>query len=148
MTRETYKTVWVRAEMGILKEKVKKQRQIGTRKVVKTKGFINRETYEVDEPIFEEFEEWVATGKRSDTFIDIEGFSQKIMGACNTLDAEGYEVVHISDVIDGRYEYQTRELENKNPGVLSGTVWAGGWGYGYGYSVTDGVVITAKLKNA
>jgi len=148
VTKKAYKTMWVRAEMGILKEKVKNIRQVGTRKVTKTRGIINRETYEVDEPIFEEYEEWVPTGERSDTFIDIGDFSKKIMDACNTLDAEGYDVVHISDVIDGRYKYRFRELENNNPGVMSGSVWAGGWGYGYGYSVTDGVVITAKLKNA
>jgi len=75
VTKKAYKTMWVRAEMGILKEKVKNIRQVGTRKVTKTRGIINRETYEVDEPIFEEYEEWVPTGERSDTFIDIGDFS-------------------------------------------------------------------------
>ncbi len=147
MSKPAYKTMWVRAEMGILKEKVKKNRQIGTNKVTKTKGFLKKESYDVEEPIFEEYEEWVPTGERSDTFIDIDGFSKKIMDACNSLAEEGYEVVHISDIIDGKFRYETKALENKNSGVLSGSSWGGGWGYGYGYSVTDGVVITAKLRN-
>lgn len=69
------------------------------------------------------------------------------MEACNSLAEDGYEVVHISDVIDGRYQWKTWEGKNSH-GVLghNGTTWGGlVWGYGYGYSVTDGVVITARL---
>lgn len=148
MPKQAYKTVSVRADMGEIKEKVIKKRQTGTRTVTKTKGFLKKETFEVEEPIFEEYEEWVPTGKTSDTFIDIEGFSQKIMDACNSLAEEGYEVVHISDVIDGRYQWRKWEGENRH-GTFgqNGTTWGAGWGYGYGYSVTDGVVITAKLIN-
>ena len=146
MNKKVYKTVWVRADMGKEFEIVTKKRQVGIKQVTKTKGFLGRDTYVVDEPIYEEYDERVPTGKLSDIFIDIEGFSEKIMDACNSLADDGYEVVHISDVIDGRYSFATRELENKNPGAFQGTTWGGGWGYGYGYSVTDGAVITARLK--
>ncbi|MGP9510887.1 MULTISPECIES: hypothetical protein [unclassified Halomonas] len=148
MPKEVYKTVSVRADMGDIKKKVTKQRQVGTRTVTKTKGILKKETYEVEEPIYEQYDEFVSTGERSDTFIDIEGFSKKIMDACNALANDGYEVVHISDVIDGRYHWQKWEGQNKHGSFgQNGTTWGAGWGYGYGYSVTDGVVITAKLKN-
>lgn len=79
--KQKYKTVSVRADMGEIKEKVTKQRQNGTKTVTKTKGFLKKETYEVEEPFYEEYEEWVPTGKLSDTFIDIESFSQKNHGS-------------------------------------------------------------------
>lgn len=139
MTKTAYKTMWVKAEMKILKEKIKKKRQIGTGNVTKTKGFFITKSYEVEEPIFEEYDDWVPTGEISLTQIDIEGFSQKIMNACNTLSDEGYDIVHVSDIIAGKYQFDTKERTQMDGG------WA--WGYGYGYSITDGVVITAKLKN-
>lgn len=134
MIKQAYKTVWVRAEMGSLMKKVLKRRQIGTKMVSKEKGFFGSSSVMVEEPVFEEYEELVPTGERSNTFINIEDFSNKIMAACNLLADEGYEVVHISDVIDGRYNFETK---------FNGDA---GWGYGYGYSVTDGAVITARLK--
>ena len=143
MTKPAYKTRWVRPAMGEIEKKVKKKRQTGTRVITKTKGLFKKETYEVEEPVYEEYEEWVPTGRLSDTYIDIEGFNQQIMDACNLLAAEGYEVVHISDVIRGHYQYNTWAGEN----IGHGRTWGAGWGYGYGYSVTDGVVITAKLVN-
>ena len=134
--------------MGEIKEKVIKKRQTGTRVITKTKGLFKKETYEVEEPVYEEYEEWVPTGRLSDTFIDIEGFNQQIMDACNLLAAEGYEVVHISDVIRGRYQWETWEGQNDYGNALSPKrTWGAGWGYGYGYSITHGVVITAKLVN-
>ena len=147
MSKKTYKTVWVRAEMGAEVQNVTKKRQIGTKKVFVEKGFFGGKSVEIEEPVFEDYEERVLTGKLSDTFIDIAAFAQKIMDACNLLADEGYEVMHISDVIDGRYNFATMELQNKNAGVGQGSVWAGGWGYGYGYSVTDGAIVTAPLRN-
>ena len=145
MSATEYKTAWVRAEMWAETKKIKKKRQIGSRNVTKTRGLFKKESYQAEEPIFEEYDEWVHTGEISDTYIDIEIFSQKIMAACNALAAEGYDIVHISDIISGRYQYKTKEFSNRPLGHLDSTA-AGGWGYGYGYSVTDGVVITAKLK--
>lgn len=144
LTVKLYKTVWVRASMGELQEKVTKQRQTGTRKVTKTRGLFKKESYEVEEPVYEDYEEWVPTGKLSKTFIDIADFSERIMDACNLLAEQGYEVVHISDIIDGHFDYNTWQGSNRQAGSRS---WGAGWGYGYGYSVTDGVIITAKLQN-
>ena len=146
MSKKMYKTVWVRAEMGGTFTQITKQRQIGTKQITKEKGFFGGKSSTIEEPIYEDYEERVPTGELSDTFIDIEGFSKKIMDACNSLADEGYDVVHISDVIDGRYNFATRELQNKNSGLGTGSSWGGGWGYGYGYSVTDGAVITARLR--
>ena len=147
MNKQAYKTFWVRANMGKIKEKVTKKRQVGTNTVTKTKGLFKKETYDVEEPIYEEYSEWVPTGKNSDTFIDIEDFSERIMNACNELHADGYDIINISDIIDGRYKYNTWEGQNTHGTLGSGgTTWGAGWGYGYGYSVTDGVIITAKLK--
>ena len=148
MTKPAYKTLPIVAEMYEIEEKVIKKRQTGTRVITKTKGLLKKETYEVEEPVYEEYEEWVPSGRQSDTQIDIISFSRKIMDVCNLLAAEGYEVVHISDVIRGRYQYRTWEGQNIRGGPLTrSSTWGAGWGYGYGYSITQGVVITAKLVN-
>ena len=129
---------WVRANMADIKKKKNVKHQVGARKVTKTKGIFKKEEVEVEEPIFETREEWVSTGKKSDTYIDIEDFSIRITDACNKLHSDGYEVMQIISTIDGRYNYNTKAGDMGQIGY--------GWGYGYGYSVTDGVVIIAKLR--
>ena len=52
---------------------------------------------------------------------------------CNDLDAEGYEVISITPIASGRTAYTHTENSPDFPG--------------HGYSVTDGVIVTARLKH-
>ena len=130
-----YKTVSIKANMNPIMKKVTKTKQIGTKSVKKTKGIFKKEEYIEEMPVFEKYEDMVPTGKYSDIYIDIQEFSNRIMQVCNNLYEEGYDVINISTVINGRYKYDTE--------------WStdGGAGYGFGYSVTNGVIITAKLRS-
>lgn len=127
--------------MAALYEEKKVKRQTGTRKVQKKKGIFSSELIEVDEPIYEEAIEKVPTGKYSDTHINIDDFARRITDACNDLHEKGYDVIKITEVIEGRYNYAFQANGSRVDNHCSG---GGGYGYGYGYSVTDGVVILAK----
>ncbi len=52
---------------------------------------------------------------------------------CNDLDAAGYEVISITPVVSGRTAYMATNTDLADPG--------------HGYSVTDGLIVTGKLKN-
>ena len=136
MKKPIYKTVSIKANMAPIMKKVTKNKKVGTKEVKKTKGFWNTEEYTEEEPVFEEYDEMLPTGKYSNTSIDIEEFSYSIMESCNQLFEDGYQVINISDITSGRYAYDRSSNLN-----------GAGWGFGYGYSVTDGVIITAKLKD-
>ncbi len=56
--------------------------------------------------------------------------------AVAALNEKNYEVVDITPITSGRFNYAHEVV-----GVATG---GAGCGYGYGYSFTDGVVITAK----
>ena len=52
---------------------------------------------------------------------------------CNDLDAAGYDVISIAPIVSGRTAYSTA---NSNYGDNPG----------HGYSVTDGLIVTGKLR--
>ena len=52
---------------------------------------------------------------------------------CNDLDAEGYEVISITPVVSGRTAYMATNTDAADPG--------------HGYSVTDGLIVTGRLKS-
>lgn len=137
--KRIYTYYWVRADMADIMDYKKVKKQVGSKEIVKKKGFFGSETYTLNVPIYEEVEEWVSTGKKSDKKIDVAGFSTKIMDACNELHASGYDVIQIIPTIGGKYDYnfKTGFLSNNNPYS---------YGYGYGYSVSDCVIIIGKLR--
>ena len=51
---------------------------------------------------------------------------------CNDLDAAGYEVISIAPIVSGRTAYMASNTDLADPG--------------HGYSVTDGLIVTGKLK--
>ena len=139
MSQPEYVTRWVRAGMKPILKPTTIDVQVGTRTVTKRAGLFTKETVGQEEPVFEKQEAWVPTGAYSDNLIDLEGLAEDIARVCNELFADGYEVIHMSDVIGGRYKAEHR-IENVNGG-------GAGWGYGFGFSLTDGVVLTARLKS-
>ncbi len=90
--------------------------------------------------------------------------SQEIEKCCNQLDAEGYEVMSIFPLISGRvveaslestdqvhgrtYTRQVEVEQNDSTSTWFGTRYENRYYFdtGMGYSVTDGVIITAKLR--
>ncbi len=52
---------------------------------------------------------------------------------CNDLDAAGYDVISITPVVSGRTSYMATNTELADPG--------------HGYSVTDGLLVTGKLRD-
>lgn len=65
--------------------------------------------------------------KQSTQWIDGPAFALKCQSACNSLDAEGYEVISINEIVRGK-------------NAQFGNDAAAGW------SVTQGVVISGKRK--
>ena len=51
---------------------------------------------------------------------------------CNDLHAEGYDVIAVTPIISGRTAYTHNENSDLFPG--------------HGYSVTDGLIVTGRLK--
>ena len=51
---------------------------------------------------------------------------------CNDLDAAGYDVISIAPIVSGRTAYMDTNSERDYPG--------------HGYSVTDGLLVTGRLK--
>lgn len=145
--RPAMTTAWVRATMQAIYKKEITKKQIGTKKVVKTKGIFNKTSFDAEEPIYEHEETWVATGKYSDTQIDIEEFSKRINKMCQELTASGYKVIQIIPINSGRYKYEFKEVGSTQR-ILGNTeaITGGGYGYGYGYGITDGVIIVGELK--
>lgn len=115
------------------------RRRVGTKRVVKNMGIFNKKEIEVDEPVYESERQWVPTGKQSDVQIDAEHFGQMIENACNDLHSEGYDIISITPIVRGNYQYKEQS------GILKKGTGSIGHSFGFGYSVTDGVVIIGKL---
>ncbi|MEL7312369.1 MAG: hypothetical protein AAFN07_12705 [Pseudomonadota bacterium] len=85
-------------------------------------------------------EQLVATDEFSDCSIDGERLTADINQAIATLNGEGYEVVSITPVTSGSYQYRY----NTEKWVSQSGGWGWGYGYGYGFSMTEGVTILAR----
>lgn len=136
-----YKHICVYAPMAEALEPVTERRQTGSRTITKTKGFINVEKIEKEEPIYEYTEEWVPTGELSDVDVDQETFGAHIEEACNQLDQDGYKVISINPVLRGIHQHQY------NAGSLVKGTGTSGFGYGFGYSITSSFMIIGELKD-
>lgn len=62
---------------------------------------------------------------------DLAELSTLIEAACNSLHEEGYDIISVLPSVSGHSE----------KGVMSQG------GYGFGFSITDGAVITARLRS-
>jgi len=96
----------------------------------KKKGFFGGE-----KDVTRKVKEWEQTGY-SDRWIDGEKLASDIAQAIAQLNEEGYEVVAVTPVTSGEYDYKY-EAKSFNQGG-----W--GYGYGYGYSYTEGVTIIGR----
>jgi len=140
--RSTYRTLFVSTRMEQEHAMQKVRKQVGVHKHTRTEGVFRKKEVDVEEPIYEDCEEYAPTGKASDKFIDKSDFAESIEAACNRLAREGYEVHSITPIICGAYNWASRGMETQafqTPANFAG-------GYGYGYSFTDGAVVTGRLR--
>ena len=98
-------------------------------------GEIKKGLFGGEKEVTRKVTEWEQTGY-SDCEIDGERLSHDIQKAIEELNRDGYEVVSVTPVTSGQYnyKYETKALQQSG--------W--GYGYGYGYSYTEGVSIVAK----
>ena len=82
----------------------------------------------------------VETDEFSDCSVDGERLTADIDQAVAALNNEGYEVISITPVTSGSYQY--RYQTDKWVSTTGG--WGWGYGYGYGFSMTEGVTILAR----
>lgn len=107
-----------------------------------------------EKEIIRKEEQWVPTGKVSDSEIDGEQLSREIAHAVRELNMEGYEVTTITPITSGQYfsTFHSQEVES-NSVLHSGgdgkiNISGGGsYGLGYGYSHTEGVIILARRSD-
>ncbi len=98
----------------------------------KKKGFFGGE-----KDVTTKVKEWQQTGY-SDRWIDGKRLANDIANAVSELNNEGFEVVSITPITSGEYNYNFAQQKGSQN-------WGGsGYGYGYGYSYTEGVTIVAK----
>jgi len=74
---------------------------------------------------------WVQTGF-SDSEINTERLTKDLQEVVERLNKDGYEVVSITQVISGTYNWK------------ASTTPSSSYGYGYGYSYTDGLMVVAR----
>ena len=66
----------------------------------------------------------------------LQQMAEHLERCCNDLDAAGYEVISIAPIVSGRTAYMTLTpaADREYPG--------------HGYSVTDGLIVTGRLKES
>lgn len=121
------------------------QVQVGTHQVEKRKSLFSSEKVLVDEPLYEERTEMVADGE-SDTHVDGEKLAVDIESLLNELDRDGYDVLTITPLASGRYRVEKESGTGfiNIPGGGGQLPWASN--YAWAYSVSDGVIVTARLR--
>ena len=119
------KTVWIRA----YKAEIGKWEEYDKPTGETQKGLIGDKTVTAKE------RRWVKTGL-SDCRIDGKRLAKDMETAIQSIENEGYEVLHITEVLSGDYNW--KEYCTAGPGPEADT--AVSWGYSY----LEGVVITAK----
>ncbi|MGP9510610.1 hypothetical protein ACT3R2_16565 [Halomonas sp. AOP43-D1-39] len=83
---------------------------------------------------------WEQTGW-SDSRIDSQRLAQDLAEAVNQLNEEGFDVVSVTPITSGAYDwaYKTGTFVGQGEGGY-------GYGYGYGYSFTNSLIVTAKKR--
>ena len=118
-----------------VESKFKPLKQLKTFKVPtgdRKKGFFG-----IERDIVREEQRWVQVGW-SDSEVDGERLAQDLESAIFQLNSEGYQVVSVTPVSSGKYDYQWNQPKGNHRN--SGSAY----GFGYGFSYTEGLTIIAK----
>lgn len=80
--------------------------------------------------------------------IDGKKLSEDLEATLSKLEKEGYEILSITPVLSGNFDYAYEPLNiNSSARILKETEkisGSGGYGFGYGYSYTQGLIVIAK----
>ncbi len=85
--------------------------------------------------------QWVQTGY-SDCEVDSQRLANDLEEAIKKLNHSGYEVISVTPVMSGKYNYE----HNHDYNSYYDGAYGWGYGYGYGYSYTDSLIVVAKKK--
>lgn len=132
--------VWVEAPFKELGTWETEKVQVGSTVNRVEKGIFNKKLVDQVTPVYEEKKVWKQRAI-SDSLIDGQKLSELINDAIQSLENEGYEVVSITPITSGKYDY-----DYEAPIVNAKDRASYGWGYGY--SFTEGVTIFAKTTNS
>lgn len=109
--------------------------RVGTKKVEKVGVFGG--TKLVDKPVWD-MKEVDTPIRAGTTCVDLTSLAIAVDIACAELDADGYDIVSINPINSGRYRHREKRDEQWGKPLA--------WAFGYGYSLTDGILITGKLR--
>lgn len=105
---------------------------VGETKIVKVPtGEKKRGLLGGESDVMKDEKKWVQSGF-SDRWVDTGRLEKDLQEAVESLNKEGYEVISVTNVISGNYNWKYDSIAQ------------GGYGYGYGYSYTDGLMVVAR----
>lgn len=84
-----------------------------------------------EKEIFREEKEWVQTGY-SDREVDGIRLAEDLQQAIEKLNSEGYEVISVTPVTSGDYNWKYSAAAQAS------------YGYGYGFSYTEGLIVVGR----
>lgn len=101
-------------------------------------GEVKKGFFGIESEVTRKEKQLVQTGW-SDTIIDSERLSNDLNKVVSQLNDEGFEVISITPITSGNYNYD----HNFSSGGFESNGY-GGYGYGYGYSYTSSLIVVAK----
>lgn len=143
MTRKSphYKVVFVQAKFKNETKLEKTKVDTGKKKTT----WLGKE-----KPVYATEYKEVDTGNKSKSKVDAEALSVDLNDNLNKLYKDDYEVVSITSVMSGDYDYKFEKHRiGSSKRIIESTEKVGGYtsfGYGYGFSFTEGILITAMKK--
>lgn len=99
------------------------------------KGLLRREKEVKRTEVRREIDGW------SDCDIDGERLANDLAKAVSELNREGYEVVSVTPITSGGYDFQ-HGATGVNSGAMVGFQY--GYSFGYGYSFTSSLIVTSR----
>lgn len=92
-----------------------------------------------EKPVMVKKKRWIETNENSDCVIDGKKLAEDMQTTMNSLEQEGFEIIGLSEVLSGNYNW--KNYSNSGAGNGGASTCAS-----WGFSVTEGIVITAKKR--
>ncbi|MGB3627484.1 MAG: hypothetical protein WA989_16760 [Henriciella sp.] len=134
-TRPKYITNWTYTSLMPETKEKKVKVQVGTETVEK-KSLLGG-SKAIEQPQYETRTEKVETGNHINTMSDIGDLADRLENMCNTMHADGYDVISVIPVQFGNFNTHADKSS-----MQQGHSYGFGWGYGFG--LTRGVIVTGK----
>ena len=110
---------------------------IGTNKTIKVStGKTKKSILGYLKEVTKKEQQWEQTGW-SDSAIDGVKLSEDLMEAIKKLNNDDYEVISVTPITSGKYNY-----EHQHDNIKNGLSY--GYGFGYGYSYTNSLIVVSK----